>query len=124
MKEIIQNVQLNLQRGEGMETRMSMIRQQEGWFPISSVIILKVPNGGVGEVTEGAEGVCSPMEGATVSTCQTPPTPPSSREQSANQRMHREGRTHGSGYICGRGWSCCISVGGEALRPEGFDAPV
>lgn len=32
-----------------------------------------VPDGGVGEGTEGAEGVCSPMEGATVSTGQTPP---------------------------------------------------
>lgn len=42
MKEIIQNVQLNLQRKEWMETKMSMIRQQEGWFPNSSVIILKV----------------------------------------------------------------------------------
>ena len=32
----------------------------------------RVPDGGVGEGTEGAEGVCSPMEGATVSTGQTP----------------------------------------------------
>ena len=34
-----------------------------------------VPDGGVGEGTEGAEGVCSPMEGATVSTGQTPQDP-------------------------------------------------
>jgi hypothetical protein len=32
-----------------------------------------VPNGGAGGGTEGAEGVCSPMEGATVLTGQTPP---------------------------------------------------
>ena len=31
-----------------------------------------IPGGGVGEETEGAEGVCSPVEGATVSTDQTP----------------------------------------------------
>ncbi len=31
-----------------------------------------VPNGGVGEGIEGAEGVCSPIEGATVSKGQTP----------------------------------------------------
>ena len=31
-----------------------------------------VPNEGVGEGTEGAERVCSPMEGATVSTGQNP----------------------------------------------------
>jgi hypothetical protein len=29
--------------------------------------------------------------------------------------------THGgSGHICGRGWPCCTSVGGEALGPESF----
>ena len=28
----------------------------------------RVPDGGTGEGTEGAEWVCSPMEGATVST--------------------------------------------------------
>ena len=31
-----------------------------------------VPNGGVREGTEGAEGVCRPMERVTVSTGQTP----------------------------------------------------
>jgi hypothetical protein len=33
---------------------------------------LEVPDGGVGEGTEGAEGFCSPVEGAIVSTGQTP----------------------------------------------------
>ena len=35
----------------------------------------RVPDGGVAEETEGAEGVCSPTEGATVSIGQTPTTP-------------------------------------------------
>ena len=48
------------------------------------------PNGGVGEGTEGAEGVCSPMEGATVSTGQTPP-PGAPRDWTTNQRVHMEG---------------------------------
>ena len=29
------------------------------------------------------------------------------------------GLTHGAGHICGRGWPCWTSVGGEALEPEG-----
>jgi hypothetical protein len=29
------------------------------------------------------------------------------------------GGTHGSGGICGRGWTCCTSVGGDAFGPEG-----
>ena len=35
----------------------------------------RVLDGGVGEGTEGAEWICSPMEGATVSTGQTPGAP-------------------------------------------------
>ena len=34
-----------------------------------------VPDGGVGDGTKGAEEVCSPMEGASVSTDQPRPTP-------------------------------------------------
>ena len=33
------------------------------------------PDGGVAEVTEGAEGIYSSMEGATVSTVQSPIVP-------------------------------------------------
>ena len=33
---------------------------------------LRVPNGGDGEGTEGAEGVCSPMKGATLTIGQNP----------------------------------------------------
>lgn len=44
-----------------------------------------VSSGGVGEGTEGAEGVCSNMVGATVSTGQTP------WDCTTNQRVHIEG---------------------------------
>jgi hypothetical protein len=49
-----------------------------------------VPNEGIGEGTEGTEGVCSPMGGATVSTGQTPP-PPAPGDWITNQRVYREG---------------------------------
>jgi hypothetical protein len=49
---------------------------------------LRVPGRGVGEGTEGGEGVCIPMEGATVSTGQTPRAP---RDWTTNQRVHMEG---------------------------------
>jgi hypothetical protein len=45
----------------------------------------RVSDGGVGEGTEGAEGVCSPVVGATVSTGQT------SQSWTTNQRVHMEG---------------------------------
>jgi hypothetical protein len=32
---------------------------------------------------------------------------------------HQPRRDHGSGRICGRGWTCWTSVGGAALAPEG-----
>ena len=46
----------------------------------------RVPDGGVEEGTEGAEGVCIPMEGAMVSTSQTPRN--SRGLESSNQRIH------------------------------------
>ena len=46
-----------------------------------------VPDGEVGEGTEGAEGVCSPMDGATVSIGATPR---SSWGLTTNQRIHME----------------------------------
>jgi hypothetical protein len=60
----------------------------------------RVPDGGVGEGTEGAEGFCSPMEGATVSTGQTPWSSWGLDQQPNNT----DGGTHGSSLICGRGW--------------------
>jgi hypothetical protein len=80
-----------------------------------------IPDGGVGEVTEGVERLSSPMEGATVSTSQTP----QKSQGLDHQPKIIHGGTHASGRICGRGWPCWTSVGGEALGPEGvFNAPL
>ena len=59
----------------------------------------RVPDGGVGEGTEGVEGVCSPMEGAAVPTGQTP------RELwgTGPPTKNAHGGTHGSVCMCGRG---------------------
>ena len=46
-----------------------------------------VSNGGVGEGNEGAEGVCSSMERATVSTGQTTGAP---RDGTTNQRINMD----------------------------------
>ena len=46
-----------------------------------------IPNGGVIERTEGGEGVCSPTEGATVSTDQTARAP---GDSITNQRIHMQ----------------------------------
>ena len=38
--------------------------------------------------------------------------------QSLNHQSKKtHGRTHGSSYICSRGWPCCSSMRGEALGP-------
>jgi hypothetical protein len=72
---------------------------------------LGVLDGGVGEGTEGAEGVCSTLEGATVSTGQPPPPelpgigPPTKEYTWSN--------------IHGRRWPCWTSVGGKVLGPDG-----
>ena len=47
-----------------------------------------VSDGGVGEGSEGAEVFCSPMEGAIVSTSQTPRAP---WFWNTNQIVHMEG---------------------------------
>jgi hypothetical protein len=76
-----------------------------------------VPDGGVGEGTEGAEEVCSLMEGATVLIGQTPPPelpgtgPPTKKN------------AYGAGHICGREWPCWTSVGEEAFGPSGVQCP-
>ena len=69
-----------------------------------------VPNGGVKERTEGAEGVYNPKGRTTISIIQTPPHP-----QSSQGLSHQPRSTHGSSYICSRGWPCQASVGGEVL---------
>ena len=75
-----------------------------------------VPNGGFGEGPEGAEWLCSLVEGAIVSTGQIPRYSRGLDYQSKTTH----GETHGSGVICGRGWPCWTSVGREALWPEGI----
>jgi hypothetical protein len=73
----------------------------------------RVPNGGVRERTEGAEGVYNPIGRTTISANQTP--------QSSQGLNHQPKITHGDSYgsscICSRGWPCWASMGGEALDP-------
>ena len=59
-----------------------------------------VLDGGVREGTEGAEGVRSPMEGATVSTDQTPVA---RGDWTTNQRLHMEGSIAPAAYVTGDG---------------------
>ena len=76
-------------------------------------------DGRVGEGIEGAEGVCSHMEGATVSIGQDP----WSSQALDNQPKSTHGGTHGTVHVCGRGWPCWTSVRGEALGPENIGCP-
>ena len=55
-------------------------------------------DGGVGEGTEGAEGLCSPMKGATVLTGQIPWI----SKELDHQRKNTHGGANGIGHICGR----------------------
>jgi hypothetical protein len=59
------------------------------------------------------------MEGATVSTGQTP----WSSWGLDHQPNNTHGGIHGAGHICGRGWPCPKSVGGKTLGPEGVQCP-
>ena len=75
---------------------------------------------GVGEGTEGAEVVCSPMEGATVSTGQTPGAP---GDWTTNQRIHMEGPMALATYVAEDG----LAGHQWEERPLGlrrFNAPV
>ena len=62
-------------------------------------IELGVLDGGVGEETEEAEGFCSLMKGATVSTGQTF----KSSQGQDHQPKNTHGRTHGSSYVAENG---------------------
>jgi hypothetical protein len=75
-----------------------------------------IPDGGVGEGTEGAEGSCRPMREATASTSQKP----QSSRGLDHQLKNIHGGTHGSSCICGRGWPFWTLVGGVALGPVGI----
>ena len=60
----------------------------------------RVSDGGVGEETEGADRVCSPMGGATVSTSQTPGAP---SDWTTNKRVHIEGPMTLATYVADDG---------------------
>jgi hypothetical protein len=62
-------------------------------------------------LTEGAEGVHNPI-GRTISTNQIP----QSFQRLNHQLKITHGRTHGSGCICSREWSCRASMEEEALN--------
>jgi hypothetical protein len=60
----------------------------------------RILDGGVGEGTEGAEWVFSPMEEATVLTGQTlSPGPGAPRNCTTNQRIHMEGLMALAAYV-------------------------
>ena len=87
--------------------------------PIVRLSVL-VPDGGIGEGTEGYEGVFSSMWGANVSTGQTPT--PSWSSRGLNQTVHMEGPMALATYVSEDGlvehqWPTSV-----ALRV--FDAPV
>ena len=78
----------------------------------------RVPDGGVGEGTEEAEGVCSLMEGATVSTGQMPWS-----SWGLDQRVHMEGPMALTAYVTedglvGHQWE------DQPLGLRGLGAPV
>jgi hypothetical protein len=71
------------------------------------------PNGGVRARTEGAEDVCNPIGGITISTNETP-----CNSQGLNHHpKNTQGETHGSIGRCSRGRSYLESMGGEPLGP-------
>jgi hypothetical protein len=73
-----------------------------------------VPNGGVRERTEGAEGVCNNIGRITISTNQTE-SPQLPETKPPLKSTH--GGTHGSSLRCSRELPCWASMGGEALDP-------
>ena len=80
---------------------------------------LRVPNGGVRERTEGAEGICDVIGKRTISTNQTP-----QNSQGLNyQPKSAHGGTHGSSHIYCNGWSCQTLMGGKALGPVKAQCP-
>ena len=93
------------------ETLPESDKYRGGWSQPNIGMSLGVLDGGVGEGNEGAEGLCSPMKGATVLTGQIPWI----SKGLDHQRKNTHGGAHGTGHICGRGWPDETSVGGEAL---------
>jgi hypothetical protein len=73
----------------------------------------EVPNGGVRERTEGAEGVCNPIGRTAISINQTL----QSSQGLNHQPKSTHGGIHGSICICSRGQHCWTSMREEALGP-------
>jgi hypothetical protein len=73
----------------------------------------RVPNEGARERTQGAEGVCSPIGGTTISTNQYLQISLGLN----HQPKITHGGIHGSSYICSRAWPSQSSVGGETFGP-------
>jgi hypothetical protein len=73
----------------------------------------KVSKWKVRERTEGAEGICNPKGGTTITTNQTPKGSHGLNHQPRSTR----GGTHSSSHICSRGWTRGGSMGEEALGP-------
>jgi hypothetical protein len=61
------------------------------------------------EITEGAEGVCTHLGRTTISRNQS--------TQSSQELKHQPKNTHGSRFICSRGWPCVTSIVREVLGP-------
>jgi hypothetical protein len=70
---------------------------------------LGVSNRGVRERSEGIEWDCNPTGRTTISTNQSP-----KRFQGLS---YQQRSTHGSRYICSKGWPCHASMEGEVLGP-------
>jgi hypothetical protein len=67
------------------------------------------PSGEVRARTVGAEGVCNLIGRTTISTNQIP--------QSSQGLDHQPKSTHGSSWICSRGFPSLALLGGELLGP-------
>ena len=80
----------------------------------------KVPNGGAREMTKGAEGICSLIRTNNMNQL-VPPEHPGTKVN--HQPKNTQEGTHGSSYICSRGWPCWRSIGGEALGTEKAGCP-
>ena len=76
----------------------------------------RVPNGGVRERTEKAEGVCNPIGRTTIFINQTHPPTPAPRDYIPSQRVHIEGIMASGAYVGINGrrgpWFC------EGLMPQ------
>jgi hypothetical protein len=80
----------------------------------------RVPSEGARERTQGAEGFSSPVGGTTTWTNQYPQSSQGLNYQPKSTHVG----THGSTFICSRGWPSQSSVIGEALGPVKVLCPI